>query len=52
MADVSDPELKSAYEDVRSDANDTNWYAAHHSTHTLAFISALPHAYATPWRKM
>jgi len=25
MADVSDPELKSAYEDVRSDANDTNW---------------------------
>lgn len=25
MADVSDPELKAAYEEVRTDANDTNW---------------------------
>jgi len=25
MADVSDPELKATYEEVRSDANDTNW---------------------------
>jgi len=25
MADVSDPELKQAYEDVRSDASETSW---------------------------
>jgi len=25
MADVSDPELQAAYQEVRSDANDTNW---------------------------
>eukprot|EP00026_Physarum_polycephalum_P017821 Phypoly_transcript_19170.p1 GENE.Phypoly_transcript_19170~~Phypoly_transcript_19170.p1 ORF type:complete len:146 (+),score=22.88 Phypoly_transcript_19170:96-533(+) len=25
MADVSDPQLKSSYEEVRSDANETNW---------------------------
>eukprot|EP01111_Echinosteliopsis_oligospora_P007565 TRINITY_DN22784_c0_g1_i1.p1 TRINITY_DN22784_c0_g1~~TRINITY_DN22784_c0_g1_i1.p1 ORF type:complete len:146 (-),score=32.93 TRINITY_DN22784_c0_g1_i1:85-522(-) len=25
MCDVSNPELKSSYEEVRSDANDTNW---------------------------